>query len=170
MRDQLLGLRADLGRTGLAAVVLLALAFGFHAAVVKPLQAKNAGMQASLARQGPGPAAPSGQKLERFYDVLERPEAATDWLAKLYAISKATGVDMQSASYRTENAEKAPRLERYAIVLPVSGTYAQLRDFLGRALAEIPVLSLDQLSLRRESRAEGEVQAELRLTLHLVKP
>jgi hypothetical protein len=169
MRDQLLRLRADLGRTGLAAVVLLAAAFGFHALVVKPLQAKNAGMEASLARQAPA-AARSGQKLEKFYDALERPEAATDWLAKLYAISKATGVEMQSANYRTENTEKTPRLERYEIVLPVSGTYSQLRDFLGRALAEIPVLSLDQLSLRRESRAEGEVQAELRLTLHLVKP
>lgn len=169
MRDQLLRLRADLGRTGLAAVVVLAIAFGFHALVVKPLQAKNAGMQLSLSRQAPATAR-SGQKLEKFYGVLERPETATDWLAKLYAISKATGVEMQSANYRTEGAEKTPRLERYEIVLPVSGTYSQLRDFLGRALAEIPVLSLDQLSLRRESRTEGDVQAELRLTLHLVKP
>jgi hypothetical protein len=173
MRDQLLRLRSDLGRSGLAALVLLALAFGFHALVVKPLQAKNAGMQATLARQGPGPAAPAGQKLAQFYQELGRPETATDWLAKLYAISKATGVEMQSANYKTDGAEKpgsGGRIERYEIVLPVAGTYSQLRDFLGRALAEIPVLSLDQMSLRRESRTEGEVQAELRLTLHLVKP
>lgn len=174
MKEQLLRLRSDLGRSGLLALVLLALAFGFHAFVVKPLQAKNAGMQATLARQGPGPAAPAGQKLAQFYQALGHPETATDWLAKLYAISKATGVEMQSANYKTESADKAGsaagRIERYEIVLPVAGTYSQLRDFLGRALAEIPVLSLDQMSLRRESRTEGEVQAELRLTLHLVKP
>lgn len=170
MKEQLLRLRSDLGRSGLLALLLLGLAFSFHAFVVKPLQAKNAGMQATLARQGPGPAAPAGQKLAQFYQALGHPETATDWLAKLYAISKATGVEMQSANYKTESADKAGRIERYEIVLPVAGTYSQLRDFLGRALAEIPVLSLDQMSLRRESRTEGEVQAELRLTLHLVKP
>jgi hypothetical protein len=169
MRDQLRRLQADLGRAGMLALALLAVAFSFHVLVVKPLQAKNAGMEATLARQAPA-AAPSGRKLQQFYGALEHEETATDWLAKLYAISKATGVEMQSANYRSENVEKTARLERYEIVLPVSGTYAQLRDFLGRALAEIPVLSLDQLSLRRESRVEGEVQAELRLTLHLVKP
>ncbi len=170
MKEQLLRLQGDLGRTGLAALVLLVAAFSFHALVVKPLQAKNAGLQASLSRHAPGPVAPAGQKLAKLYDVLGHEETATDWLAKLYAISTATGVAMQSASYKTENADKSGKIERYEIVLPVSGTYSQLRDFLGRALAEIPVLSLDQLSLRRESRAEGEVQAELRLTLHLVKP
>ncbi len=173
MKDQLLRLQHDLGRAGIAALSLLVLAFGFHALVVKPLAAKNAGLQASLAQKAPAPVQRAGQKLEKFYDTLERPETATDWLAKLYAISKATGVEMQSANYRTETAEKpgnGARLERYEIVLPVSGSYAQLRDFLGRALAEIPVLSLDQISLKRESRTDGDVQAELRLTLHLVKP
>jgi len=40
---------------------------------------------------------------------------------------------------------------------------------LKRALAEIPVLSLDQMSLKREKRSEERVQAELRLTLHEVR-
>ena len=131
-------------------------------------------IEASLARQAPGPESGrnsrTGAKLEKFYETLEREETATDWLAKLYAISKATGVEMQSATYKTDVPEKAARIERYEITLPVSGTYAQLRDFLGRALGEIPVLSLDQINLRRESRREAEIQAELRLTLHLVKP
>ena len=39
---------------------------------------------------------------------------------------------------------------RYEIVLPVAGSYAQIRDFLKRALAEIPVLSVDQLTLKRD--------------------
>jgi Type II secretion system (T2SS), protein M subtype b len=170
MKDQLLRLKADLGRSGLLAVLLLALALSFHTLVVQPLRAKNAGLEASISRQAPGPVARTGQKLEKLYDTLGREETATDWLAKLYAISKATGVEMQSANYKTDAAEKGSRIERYEITLPVSGTYAQLRDFLGRALAEIPVLSLDQINLRREHRREAEIQAELRLTLHLVKP
>ena len=52
----------------------------------------------------------------------------------------------------------------------MSGSYLQLRDFLRRTLTEIPVLSLDQMTLKREGRNDGAVQAELRMTLHMVKP
>ena len=45
----------------------------------------------------------------------------------------------------------------------------QIREFLRRSLAEIPVLSLDQVTLKRENRNDGTVHAELRLTLHMVK-
>ena len=62
---------------------------------------------------------------------------------------------------------------RYEIVLPVSGSYGQIRDFLKRTRAEIPVLSVDQLTLKRVERKEAggqaALQAEMRLTLHMVK-
>lgn len=171
MKEQLLRIRSDLGRGGIAALALLLAAFAFHLAVVRPLQAKDAELALTLSRSAPAPAARSGEKLAKLYEALGREETATDWLAKLYAISKATGVEMPSANYRLEGAgASAGRIERYEIVLPVEGSYAQLRDFLGRALAEIPVLSLDQVSLKRERASEREVHAELRLTLHLVKP
>lgn len=171
MKEQLLRIRSDLGRGGLAALVLLLAAFAFHLAAVKPLQARNAELAAAVANRPAAPVQRSGEKLARLYQALGREETATDWLAKLYAISRATGVEMQSAHYRTEGSPSAQgRIERYEIVLPVEGSYAQLRDFLGRALAEIPVLSLDQVSLKRERSSEREVHAELRLTLHMVKP
>ncbi|MNC99262.1 hypothetical protein D3C83_174870 [compost metagenome] len=77
-------------------------------------------------------------------------------------------MELRSAAYRTQAA--GARLERYEIVLPVSGSYAQVRDFLKRALVEIPVLSLDQVSLKRESRNDARVQAELRLAIHRMRP
>ena len=103
-----------------------------------------------------------------MYQYLAKPDATTDWLAKLYAIGRATGVELQSASYKTQGA--AGRLERYEITIPVTARYTQMREFLKRALAEIPVLSLDQITLKREHRREGMLQAELRLSLHMVKP
>ena len=183
MRDKartlLFGLRDGLGTTGLAALALLALAALFHAFVLQPLQARNAELASQLERQSAragsdraGAGAMRGavvaSKLDTFYRYLGRGEAPTDWLAKLYGIASATGIEMQSATYRTQPAGR--RLERYEIVLPVTGTYLQVREFLKRALAEIPVLSLDQMSVKREARNEGAVQAELHLTLHLVKP
>ena len=44
---------------------------------------------------------------------------------------------------------------RYEIVLPVTGSYGQIRDFLKRARAEIPVMSIDQVTLRKEESKGG---------------
>jgi Tfp pilus assembly protein PilO len=161
-------MKSDLGGLGLAGLVLLAAAALFFTLAVKPLQERSRALQAALERgeRGAQPGQVAG-KLDELYRYLDRPEERTDWLAKLHAIGRATGVQTRSATYRTHAA--GGRLERYEIVLPVSGTYAQLRDFMKRALAEIPVLSLDQMSLKREKRSEERVQAELRLTLHEVR-
>jgi hypothetical protein len=170
---RLLKLREQLGPMGLASLGLLGAGALFTVFLLNPLQEKNQQLESSLARyagRAVQPGIASG-KLEFFYAYLEKSEAPTDWLAKLYGIGKATGVELQSATYRTPAAEKgAARIERYEIVLPVSGSYLQLREFLRRSLAEIPVLSLDQMTLKRQSRNDGDVQAELKMTLHMVKP
>jgi hypothetical protein len=177
--QKLLAFRDELGLTGLIALALLASAALFYKGALEPLQARNERLSGELARHagrsvpgqpGAGGADAAG-KLASFYSYLGRSEAPTDWLAKLYGIGKATGVELQSGNYRTQAAGgNAGRIERYEIVLPVTGSYPQLRDFLKRTLAEIPVLSLDQMTLRREGRNDGAVQAELRMTLHMVKP
>lgn len=162
-----LDLRRELGPLGTLSLALLAGALAFSVLVVQPLEAKGRLLANRLAHAGAAsaPADDAAEKLAAFYDYLAKPEQKTDWLAKLYAIGRATGVELASASYRSE---QAGRIERYQIVLPVSGTYPQLRAFLDRALAEVPVLSLDQMTLRREAKA-NTVQAELRMTLHMVK-
>ena len=174
IRRQLYRLRHELGAPGMAAMLLFAAAAVFMTLVLQPLKEKNRVLEAraGIGRDlGAVQNVNNAEKVGAVYQYLEKPEATTDWLAKLYAIGRATGVELQSATYRTQPGEKgAARIERYEIVLPVTGSYPQLRDFLGRALAEIPVLSLDQMTLKRESRNDGEVQAELKMTLHLVKP
>jgi hypothetical protein len=164
--------RDELGAMGTASMVLFIGAALFMAFVLQPLKEKNRALAAraetvsDTAAQAGGAAA---DKLASVYQYLTQPETTTDWLAKLYAIGRATGVELQSASYKTQTAPGG-RLERYEITLPLIGNYTMMREFLKRALAEIPVLSLDQITLKREHRREGVVQAELRLTLHMVKP
>jgi type II secretion system (T2SS) protein M len=171
MTDPLARLRHELGPLGLAALLLFAAAAAFHLIVLKPLQARTAVMEERVARQGPRSEAPhpasSADKLNSVYDFLRSEGETTDWLAKLHGIGAATGVQLKSASYRSQPTES--RIQRYEIVVPVSGSYPQIREFLRRSLAEIPVLSIDQLTLRRESRNDGSLQAELRMTLHMVK-
>jgi hypothetical protein len=163
--------RAEIGLLGFVSLAVLAAAAVLHLYVVEPMMARNQELESAIARnvRKAAPEQPSavGDKLSALYKFLERSEAPTDWLAKLYGIGTATGVELQQANYRTQQA--GGRVERYEIVLPVTGSYPQIRDFLKRSLAEIPVLSLDQISLKREEAREGAVQAELHLTLHLVK-
>ena len=169
MKRHLLRVREELGLTGLASLVLLAAAFLFFTFALEPLQEKSVLLQAELAqdaRKAPSQSASAGERIGAFYRFLDKPEATTDWLAKLYGVGEATGVRLQSASYK---AQPGGRLARTEILLPVSGSYPQIREFLKRALAEVPVLSLDQMTLRRDSRNDGVLQAELRFTLHEVK-
>lgn len=168
MKAKLYRLRDELGLMGLVALLVFAGAGVFFASVLQPLKDKHRVLEARASVASPSHVAPSTERLKAVYEYLNKPESTTDWLAKLYAIGRATGVELHSASYKTA-AATGGRLERYEIVVPLTGSYTQMRDFLKRSLAEIPVLSLDQISLKRESRRDGTVQAELRLTLHKVK-
>ena len=174
---QILRLGRDLGTVGQSGLALLGVTVLFVAFVLGPLQGRERALRDSLerAQRAAAPAgaqAPSLGKLDSLYTYLQKSEGPTDWLAKLYGISVATGVQLESATYRSpeEKNISTQKIQRYEIVLPVQGSYPQLREFMRRALAEIPVLSLDQVSLKRESRNAGAVQAELRMTLHMVKP
>ena len=168
MKNHLYRLRDELGLMGLAALLVFAGAGLFFTFALQPLKEKSRVLEARASVSSPAQAAPSGEKLAAVYQYLDKPETTTDWLAKLYAIGHATGVELQSASYKTQ-ATPVARLERYEITVPLTGSYTQMRDFLKRALAEIPVLSLDQITLKRETRREDILRAELRLTLHRVK-
>jgi hypothetical protein len=154
-----------IGFTGVASSVLLAAALLFSSFVLKPLEERNQLLKETAGRGGnKADASPSGDKVAAVYEFLQKNEDTTDWLAKLHGIGIATGLQLKSATYRTQKTEG--RIVRYEIVLPVAGNYTQIRDFLKRSRAEIPLLSVDSLTLKR---ADNAIQAEMRLTLHMVK-
>jgi Tfp pilus assembly protein PilO len=168
MRRQMKHIVERIGVTGVAAIVLLGAALLFSSFVIQPLEERGARLHERASRKAPA-AAKEGEmrgaeKVGAVYQFLDKQEEVTDWLAKLHGIGAATGVQLKSASYRTQSTDA--RIVRYEIVLPVAGSYAQVRDFLQRSLAEIPVLSLDSFSIKRNDKT---LQAELRLTLHMVK-
>jgi hypothetical protein len=167
---------SELGATGWAALGLFACAALFLVTVLRPLEARDQRLGSELARiarsaaaadPGGGPASAAAAKLEDFHRFLDTGHDPTWWLAKLYDIGKTLGLELGSADYRLHRA--GARIERYEITLPLSGGYAQIRAFLKNALIEIPVLSLDRLSIRRERASDGHARAEVRFTLHLLK-
>ena len=165
--------RHELGTAGVVAVALFVIAALLFFLAVKPLESRNALLEDELARAesltaGGRGAGAAGSRLAAFYRYFETGESATDWLARLNAIGARAGVQMPSADYRLQ--KTGTRLERYEVVLPLTGSYPQIRSFLAQALVEIPVLSLDQVTLKKERAQGGNVQAEARMTLHLSRP
>jgi hypothetical protein len=58
----------------------------------------------------------------------------------------------------------------YRVQFPVKGTYSQLRAFMEEFLQVMPALSLDELSLKRETVADDELEARLGMTLVVHNP
>lgn len=166
IQPYVLKMRREIGVMGLAGVALLLGALIFSSMVVKPLEEQNVLLrQKASGRGAQAPAnAQSAEKVAKVYEHLQMEQAPTDWLAALHGIGVATGVQLKSANYRSQKTDG--RIVRYEIALPVTGSYGQIRDFLKRSLAEIPVMSVDSMALKREGSA---IHAELRLTLHMVE-
>lgn len=92
---------------------------------------------------------PSGSRQQRLADLLEL----------------AIRLDLNGA--RTEHRlSTSEGLERLRVTMPVTGSYAQVRRFIGVALEHDPALSLDAIKLRRVSPMAAEVDAELQWSLH----
>jgi hypothetical protein len=110
--------------------------------------------------------AASPENLAALPRFLPRQESLVDRLAKLDETARTSGLTLPRAEYRY--AEPQPQLERYEIVLPVTGSYIQVRTFIANALAGIPMLSLDQVHFRRKTVGDGRVETEMKFTLHMV--
>ena len=94
---------------------------------------------------------PAAQRQQRLADLLEM------------------GLRAGLAGNRTEHrltVDAAAGLERLRISMPVTGGYAQLRQFIAAALQHDPGLSLDSLKLRRATPQAAEIEAELVWSLH----
>jgi Tfp pilus assembly protein PilO len=176
MRRAFAYLRAKVDALSLAALVLLLASAAFYHLALKPLEERLVKLDRELERAVRAAAAGSwlriassapAAKLEAFYRFFEREENAPEALAKLHGAALASGLTLRSGEYRL--VDSAQRLERYRITLPVSGSYAQIRAFVETALAEIPVLALDQVSFRRKSANEARIEADVVLTLYSVR-
>lgn len=176
MKSALTRSREALGVFGIAALVLLGISTLFFFTTIKPLEDRLVRLDHDLqqaTRRGVAgimkTAMPQSRpsQLAAFYRFFESDDGKGVWLAKLHGIATASGLELRSGDYRL--AESPGRIERLQIVLPITGTYAQIWTFLEKALAEMPMLSLDQVTLRRKGAGEPRAEADVSLTLHLLK-
>lgn len=108
----------------------------------------------------------AADNLALFRAALGRQAEVEPQLATLFRIAARTGLVLRQGEYK-RGAERNARLHTYQIDLPVKGTYAQVWQFALLALRAIPYAALDDISFKRDSIGETNVEARLRFTLYL---
>ncbi|HSD37736.1 MAG TPA: GspMb/PilO family protein [Rhodocyclaceae bacterium] len=96
--------------------------------------------------------------------ALGDPEVTNAQIRALQDFAGASGVNVVQADFRRIN-DTQRAYSRLQITLPVKADYPSLRRFLYSLLTEMPALSLDQLTIKRESATSAQVEAQLVLSL-----
>jgi Tfp pilus assembly protein PilO len=121
---------------------------------------------ARTARPAPARVAlPDGtRRVAAFYAYLPAHEAIPDLLKQLVDIAASNGVLLAKADYKVQ-AEDGAAFMRYQITLPIRADYARVQAFIVGALRDMPSLTLDSVTFKREQIDTGEVEARVHFKL-----
>jgi hypothetical protein len=177
-----------LGRLGLLGWVgvMLAVATVAYAAIVVPKRnAELSGASAEIARlqqlrmamESTLKTSAVGNLQAEFAAELPTLKSTPEALLTLEDIAREDNLQIKRNDYRyvepvppsagkngTAGAEHNPVVE-VRIAIPASGKYSNIRAFIAHALENLPTLALDEMSLKRDSIGQGDIQAQLRFAL-----
>ena len=162
------------GWASIGGIALVIFAAGFFFSNVMPLRdvvksqrehVKQLQMQAGKLAQVSVPARSDAQ-LAAFYAELPQAQQAPEVVRRLHARAREVGLVLERGEYRPVR-EASSKLVRYQIVLPVKGSYVQVRSFLVEAMRDTPGLALDGIGFQRQEGDSLALEAQLRLTIFL---
>ncbi|ATP45270.1 MULTISPECIES: type 4a pilus biogenesis protein PilO [unclassified Pseudomonas] len=166
-----------IGPVGLAAVAVGLLVVGVAVAGVLPqwqsvreLRASEADASVQVGRVQRGElkiaVKPEQQALDTLRQQLPGQPQASELIERLYHLASAEHISLARGEYAL-GIDPKTQLARYQIVLPVRGSYPQIRGFLKGLLGQLPTLVLEDLELQRKRIGDSELNARLRMTLYL---
>jgi len=174
----LLRVRLRLGRINpilACALVVIVFALAAQAALLPARERLERDYAAAqrLARM-PAPVAPpqaapppsSDQNLQQFQATLGDRRGVERQLKEVFALATKHGLTLAQGEYRSAQ-ERNARLATYQVNLPVKGSYGAILGFALDVLRAMPHASLDDVAFRRDSIADADVEARLRLTFYL---
>ncbi|SFI17103.1 hypothetical protein [Nitrosomonas sp. Nm34] len=106
------------------------------------------------------------QALQVFYDFFPSIDSSPYWIKELDRIAKKHKVELSRSDYRLMQ-EQDSKLARYEMILPVHGSYPQIRAFIADMLETIPAIALVDIALKRENIKSGKLDARLSVNLYL---
>jgi PHD/YefM family antitoxin component YafN of YafNO toxin-antitoxin module len=158
-----------IGRSGGVGVLLLLVSMFAWIAVVQPKQQKLAEIMEANERMHQA-VITRKEEFERQSDRTAllpnlAPEAAAA-LGRLYEAAATSKLELVQGEYRLVVIKDAP-LKRYQLMLPVYGSYPELRSFLTKSLNQELALSLNAIQLRRDVIESTDLDGVLNFTLFL---
>ena len=111
------------------------------------------------------------EQIKRFYAQFPASETLPNCLRLIDNIALKQRLTLNRGDYKLTQIKSLQSnqatLARYEIVLPVTGQYVQIRQFIAQVLHELPALALSDLQLKRESAQSPSVEARLIFVLLL---
>ncbi|QHF38669.1 pilus assembly protein PilO [Pseudomonas sp. S34] len=165
-----------LGIPGLAGMAMLVLALSYGLVGLLPdweslqsLSQQTREATEYLAKVEDGsvaaPVVPQRQ-LDDFRSKLPSQPQATVAIDKIYALAAQERITLSRGEYSL-GVDPKTQLARYQILLPVRGSYPQLRRFLHALLGQLPAVVLEDVELQRKNIADTDLTGRIRMTLYL---
>lgn len=165
-----------LGVPGVAALGLLVACPALYFSAIRPMQERLDEAQRSTiamreqvlhdSKAAKGGLRTPAEQLAEFYRAFPAERYSPQWLEKLIAVAEQNDLILNEGEYKTTR-DKVGRLVRYQIMLPVTGEYPQIREFLASIPAEIPIIALEDVQFERKNIADPTVDAKIKLVLYL---
>jgi len=163
-----------LGMPGLAGLVLIMSALAAFIGFVLPAEAKLErttseveDLQNRLKRELVNPvdrALPAESNLTSFYKSFPPEQSAVKELGKVYQSANSESLLLTQGEYKFTR-EKEGHLESYQIIMPVRGSYIQIRKFIAKVMNSVPTAALDGISFRREAIGGTDLEAKIQFSI-----
>ena len=111
--------------------------------------------------------------ITKFYARFPNGDSLPKRLSLINDTAAKQGLLLNRGDYKLTQIKASPinsksgQLSRYEIVLPVTGQYSQIRQFIAQVLYELPALALSEMQIKRENTLAPTVDARLVFVLML---
>ena len=131
------------------------------------LDEEVANLSSRLGQRGAANASANGRsQLSNFYAFFPLTEDLPELLGRIHRAAIQNQLLLKKGEYKFSR-ETDFRLARYEVTLPVSGDYVRVRGFVNDVLQAVPSAALDELTLKRESVDQPELEARVRFSMFL---
>ncbi len=156
------------GRPGLVGIALLLAAALFLFSTHLEVAAEVEVLRADLAAAQQQARTAAADEVADPATAMRALPARTDMpamLRQLFDEATRARLAVDTAKYEVD-ATRSGGVVRYRIAFPVTGPYPQIRAFIDATLATMPAVALSDLVLERRTIADGNVEAQIRMTVY----
>jgi Tfp pilus assembly protein PilO len=163
-----------LGILGIVGIALIAFSIASYFLLVVPKNSRIVALAADIQRVKAEPQILVKEdtetvRMQKFYAFFPKQKSSPDLLEKIYASARDESLQLKQGKYNY-TVDKTGKLGEYQVILPVKGTYPEIRKFVAKVLNELPSAALDDISFKREAISNAELDARIKFTIYMGTP